>query len=99
MIVVSLFVQAFIDGLLILGAWKGIKVLLGIWLAFAIFAQAGLGWQIIQYFMAGLIANGIIGLVFFALMCFAIFVVIKNIKLINEGKIEPNVQPLEMQTK
>ena len=87
---VSLFVQAFIDGLLIVGAWKEIKVMLGIWLGFAFLGQAGLGWFIIKYLIDGMILYN--GLGFFAFMSFAIFVVIKNIKLIDEGQNDVQLQ-------
>ena len=98
-VVVPLFVQAFADGLLVVGAWKEIKVLLGIWLVFAILGQAWLGWMSFICFMARpleakLILFGIIGLVIFAFICFAIFVVIKNLKLIMKNQIESDAQPL-----
>ena len=94
MIAGFLFVQAFIDVFLIVGAWKEIKVLLGIWLVFAILGQAWLGWVFINGFMAGLILYGIFGLVFYAFVCFAIFIAIKNFKLIMKSQIESDDQPL-----
>ena len=95
-IVVPLFVQAFTDGLLIVGAWKEIKVLLGIWLGSAILGQGWLGWMFMECFIYELILFGIIGLVIFGFICFAIFVVIKNFNLIMKNQIEPDDhQPLD----